>query len=186
MRQLVLNGANKHPGANHVKIMKNKEVTSIFLGFANRAEIAQNLKNGRHSGASFAGRRLSIVQPPALTAQAEYNGAQSKSSRAPYLPFQRTEEARAEALVLMGNKSNCVTPRNGELLIAATQDFLTGVIFAHPEGHFLEQIRGLAASSLPPRRIRLQHADRHARAGYIKASSTLDRETNFQLDFTPE
>ncbi|KAH0537813.1 hypothetical protein KQX54_001030 [Cotesia glomerata] len=38
MRQLVLNGANKHPGANHVKIMKNKEVTSIFLGFANRAK----------------------------------------------------------------------------------------------------------------------------------------------------
>jgi DNA-directed RNA polymerase III subunit RPC1 len=26
----------------------------------------------------------------------------------------------------MGNKSNLVTPRNGELLIAATQDFLTG------------------------------------------------------------
>jgi hypothetical protein len=33
---------------------------------------------------------------------------------------------RAEALILMGNKSNLVTPRNGELLIAATQDFLTG------------------------------------------------------------
>ena len=26
----------------------------------------------------------------------------------------------------MGNKSNLVTPRNGELMIAATQDFLTG------------------------------------------------------------
>ena len=34
--------------------------------------------------------------------------------------------AAAEALVLMGNKSNLVTPRNGELMIAATQDFLTG------------------------------------------------------------
>jgi DNA-directed RNA polymerase III subunit RPC1 len=33
----------------------------------------------------------------------------------------QTEEARAEALVLMGNKSNLVTPRNGELLIAAIQ-----------------------------------------------------------------
>jgi hypothetical protein len=33
----------------------------------------------------------------------------------------QTEEARAEALILMGNKSNLVTPRNGELMIAATQ-----------------------------------------------------------------
>ena len=42
------------------------------------------------------------------------------------LHLPQTEEARAEALVLMGNKSNLVTPRNGELMIAATQDFLTG------------------------------------------------------------
>ena len=38
------------------------------------------------------------------------------------LHLPQTEEARAEALVLMGNKSNLVTPRNGELLIAANQD----------------------------------------------------------------
>ncbi len=42
------------------------------------------------------------------------------------LHLPQTEEAKAEALILMGNKSNLVTPRNGELLIAATQDFLTG------------------------------------------------------------
>jgi DNA-directed RNA polymerase III subunit RPC1 len=42
------------------------------------------------------------------------------------LHLPQTEEARAEALILMGNKSNMVTPRNGELLIAATQDFITG------------------------------------------------------------
>jgi DNA-directed RNA polymerase III subunit RPC1 len=35
--------------------------------------------------------------------------------------YSQTEEARAEALILMGNKSNLVTPRNGELMIAATQ-----------------------------------------------------------------
>ena len=42
------------------------------------------------------------------------------------LHLPQTEEARAEADVLMGNKNNLVTPRNGELMIAATQDFLTG------------------------------------------------------------
>lgn len=37
------------------------------------------------------------------------------------LHLPQTEEARAEAWVLMGNKYNLVTPRNGELLIAAIQ-----------------------------------------------------------------
>lgn len=38
----------------------------------------------------------------------------------------QTEEARAEAVELMGVKNNLVTPRNGQPLIAATQDFITG------------------------------------------------------------
>jgi DNA-directed RNA polymerase III subunit RPC1 len=38
----------------------------------------------------------------------------------------QTEEARAEAIELMGTKNNLVTPRNGQPLIAATQDFITG------------------------------------------------------------
>jgi DNA-directed RNA polymerase III subunit RPC1 len=37
----------------------------------------------------------------------------------------QTEEARAEALTLMGVQENLVTPRNGEPVIAATQDFIT-------------------------------------------------------------
>ena len=50
-------------------------------------------------------------------------------TRKKFLKFadrKETEEARAEALVLVGDTSNLVTPRNGELMIAATQDFLTG------------------------------------------------------------
>lgn len=38
----------------------------------------------------------------------------------------QTEEAKAEAIELMGVKNNLVTPRNGQPLIAATQDFITG------------------------------------------------------------
>jgi DNA-directed RNA polymerase III subunit RPC1 len=38
----------------------------------------------------------------------------------------QTEEARAEALTLMSVTQNLITPRNGEPLIAATQDFLSG------------------------------------------------------------
>ena len=39
----------------------------------------------------------------------------------------------------MGNKSNLVTPRNGELLIAATQDFLTGGSLITQKGAFFDR-----------------------------------------------
>ncbi|KAK9123709.1 hypothetical protein Sjap_013311 [Stephania japonica] len=37
----------------------------------------------------------------------------------------QTEEARTEALMLMGVQNNLCTPKNGEILVASTQDFLT-------------------------------------------------------------
>lgn len=55
------------------------------------------------------------------------------------LHLPQTEEAKAEALILMGNKSNLVTPRNGELLIAATQDFITGGYLLTQKDEFLDR-----------------------------------------------
>ena len=55
-----------------------------------------------------------------------------------FLTFQ-TEEARAEASILMGNKSNLVTPRNGELMIAATQDFITGAYLLTQKDAFFDR-----------------------------------------------
>ena len=43
------------------------------------------------------------------------------------LHLPQTEETRAEALILLGNKSNLVTPRNGELLIAAIQVIISSI-----------------------------------------------------------
>ena len=40
------------------------------------------------------------------------------------LHFPQTEEALAEACILMGNKYNLVTPRNGELAIALLENWL--------------------------------------------------------------
>ncbi|XP_010535561.1 PREDICTED: DNA-directed RNA polymerase III subunit 1 [Tarenaya hassleriana] len=37
----------------------------------------------------------------------------------------QTEEARTEAITLMGVQNNLCTPKNGEILVASTQDFLT-------------------------------------------------------------
>lgn len=39
----------------------------------------------------------------------------------------QTYEARAEAITLMITTANIVTPRNGEPLIGAIQDFITGM-----------------------------------------------------------
>ncbi|CAH2007686.1 unnamed protein product [Acanthoscelides obtectus] len=55
------------------------------------------------------------------------------------LHLPQTEEAKAEALILMGNKNNLVTPRNGELLIAATQDFLTGAYLLTKKDTFMDR-----------------------------------------------
>lgn len=52
--------------------------------------------------------------------------------------------------VLLQNKSNLVTPRNGELLIAATQDFITGAYLLTQRDTFLSraEVCQLAATLL--------------------------------------
>ncbi|XP_053613685.1 DNA-directed RNA polymerase III subunit RPC1 [Plodia interpunctella] len=145
LRKLVCNGPDVHPGANYVQQrgLRNKK----YLKYGNREKIAQELKCGdiveRHLvdgdvvlfNRQPSLHKLSImchrarVQPQRTFRFNEcvctpYNADFDGDEMNMHLP--QTEEARAEALILMGNKSNLVTPRNGELLIAATQDFITG------------------------------------------------------------
>ena len=140
MRQLVRNGTEIHPGANYVQQKGNK--LKKYLAYGNRDKVAQDLKLGdiveRHLmdgdivlfNRQPSLHKLSImchlakVQPQRTFRFNEcvctpYNADFDGDEMNLHLP--QTEEARAEALVLMGNKSNLVTPRNGELLIAATQ-----------------------------------------------------------------
>jgi DNA-directed RNA polymerase III subunit RPC1 len=51
----------------------------------------------------------------------------------------QTEEARAEALMLMGVHHNLITPKNGEPLVAATQDFLTAAYLLTQKNIFLDK-----------------------------------------------
>lgn len=144
LRQLIRNGPEKHPGANYVQLQGD---VKRFLKYGNREKIAQELKYGdvveRHLvdgdvvlfNRQPSLHKLSImchrarVQPQRTFRFNEcvctpYNADFDGDEMNMHLP--QTEEARAEALILMGNKSNLVTPRNGEMLIAATQDFITG------------------------------------------------------------
>jgi DNA-directed RNA polymerase III subunit RPC1 len=53
------------------------------------------------------------------------------------LHLPQTEEARAEAATLMEVRENLVTPRSGQPLITATQDFLTASFVLTQRGVFL-------------------------------------------------
>lgn len=53
------------------------------------------------------------------------------------LHFPQTYEARAEASLLMGLKSNLITPRSGEPLVAAIQDFITAAYLLTHKDTFL-------------------------------------------------
>lgn len=158
MRRLVQNGPDVHPGANFV--VEGKTQFRKFLRYGNRQKIAQDLQYGdiierhlRDDDVVLFNRQPSLHKLSIMAHKAKvlenrtfrfnecvctpYNADFDGDEMNLHLP--QTEEARAEALVLMGNKSNLVTPRNGELLIAATQDFITGGYLLTQKDTFLNK-----------------------------------------------
>uniref|UniRef100_H2ZH13 DNA-directed RNA polymerase subunit n=1 Tax=Ciona savignyi TaxID=51511 RepID=H2ZH13_CIOSA len=144
MRKIVMNGCDKHPGANFIQQRHNN--MKRFLKYGNREKIANELRYGdiveRHlmdGDVCLFNRqpslhKLSIMAHFAKVANHRtfrfnecvcnpYNADFDGDEMNLHLP--QTEEAKAEALFLMGTKNNMVTPRNGEPLIAAIQDFIT-------------------------------------------------------------
>ena len=55
------------------------------------------------------------------------------------LHLPQTEEAKSEALYLMGVKENLITPKTAEPLVAATQDFLTTAFLITQKDFFLDR-----------------------------------------------
>lgn len=166
MRQLIKNGTEVHPGANYVQ--QKGTAFKKYLAYGNRDKVAHDLKCGdiveRHLidgdivlfNRQPSLHKLSImchvakVQPQRTFRFNEcvctpYNADFDGDEMNLHLP--QTEEARAEALVLMGNKSNLITPRNGELLIAATQDFITGGYLLTQKDEFLTRDQAMQLAS---------------------------------------
>jgi DNA-directed RNA polymerase III subunit RPC1 len=145
LRKLVQNGPDVHPGANFLIQRGNDQ--KKFLKFGNRHKIAHDLKYGdvveRHlldNDIVLFNRQPSLHKLSIMSFYAKvrpnrtfrFNECCCTPFNADFdgdemnLHLPQTEEAKAEALILMGSKSNLITPRNGEIIIAATQDFLTG------------------------------------------------------------
>ena len=146
LKKCVENGPDIHPGANYVQFLSGGQQIKKYLRFGDRKRAAKELKIGdiveRHlmdGDAVLFNRQPSLhklsimchfarVRPwrtfrlnecVCVPYNADFDGDEMN------LHLPQTEEARAEAIELMGIKHNLVTPRNGQLLIAAHQDFIT-------------------------------------------------------------
>ncbi|RKO98838.1 hypothetical protein CXG81DRAFT_15380 [Caulochytrium protostelioides] len=143
MRERVLNGTEKHPGATYVTTTTG---VKKFLKYVNRKQVVKDLRIGdlvdRHledGDIVLFNRQPSLHKLSIMSHFAKirpwrtfrfnecvcnpYNADFDGDEMNMHVP--QNEEARAEAMQLMGVKNNLVTPRNGEPLIAATQDFIT-------------------------------------------------------------
>jgi DNA-directed RNA polymerase III subunit RPC1 len=144
MQKFVKNGPKVYPGANYIlDAFGNRR----FLMYGNREWLANNLKPGDiverhmidgdcvlfnrqpslhklsimcHKAKIHDNRTLQFNECVCTPYNADFDGDEMN------LHLLQTEEAKAEAAVLMGTKKNIITPRNGEPLIAAIQDFITG------------------------------------------------------------
>ncbi|XP_038972862.1 DNA-directed RNA polymerase III subunit 1 isoform X1 [Phoenix dactylifera] len=143
LRQLVRNGPSKYPGANFVL---RPDGSKVHLKYVDKRDIANELKYGYvverhledgdivlfnrqpslhrmsimcHRARIMPWRTLRFNESVCNPYNADFDGDEMN------LHVPQTEEARTEALMLMGVQNNLCTPKNGEILVASTQDFLT-------------------------------------------------------------
>ncbi|KAK2462263.1 hypothetical protein APHAL10511_005569 [Amanita phalloides] len=156
LRKATRNGPDVHPGANYVVRGDNKK----FLRFGNRNSIGDNLSIGdtveRHlidGDIVLFNRQPSLHKLSIMCHRAKIRPWRSfrlnECVCGPYnadfdgdemnLHVPQTEEARTEALELMSVKNNLVTPRNGEPVVAAIQDFITASFLLSRKDTFFDR-----------------------------------------------
>lgn len=142
LQERVRNGPDVHPGANLIRMGERTK----SLAFGDREKSAKTLREGdiveRHmedGDIVLFNRQPSLHRVSIMSHHVKVMDVQTFRFNtcvcAPYnadfdgdemnLHLPQTEEARAEAKLLMGVHKNLTTPRNGEPLVAASQDFLS-------------------------------------------------------------
>ncbi|CAG9460748.1 unnamed protein product [Pedinophyceae sp. YPF-701] len=155
LRALVVNGPEKHPGARFV--IHPGEGTA-YLAYGDRRQVASRLKVGdiveRHlqdGDVILFNRQPSLHRVSIMAFRARVQNFRTlRFNECVCAPFNadfdgdemnihvpQTEEARAEAIVLMGVLHNLAVPKNGDLLVGATQDFLTAAFLLTRKELFL-------------------------------------------------
>ncbi|EEU45360.1 uncharacterized protein NECHADRAFT_41824 [Fusarium vanettenii 77-13-4] len=159
LRQCIKNGVDVWPGAQRV-VKQDDGGYSINLKFANRDNTSRDLKYGdvveRHledNDIVLFNRQPSLHKLSIMSHLAKvrpwrtfrlnecvcgpYNADFDGDEMNLHVP--QTEEARAEAINLMGIKHNLATPKNGEPVIAATQDFITAAFLLSSKDRFFDR-----------------------------------------------
>ncbi|KAH8671184.1 DNA-directed RNA polymerase III subunit RPC1 [Xylariales sp. PMI_506] len=181
LRKCVLNGPSVYPGAQGVIKQDGDQTYKQSLKFGDRSRTAKELRFGdvveRHLedndivlfNRQPSLHKLSImshlvkVRPWRTFRLNEcvcnpYNADFDGDEMNLHVP--QTEEARAEAINLMGVKYNLATPKNGEPIIAATQDFITAAYLLSGKNVFFDRktftyvcthmMDGITQLDLPP------------------------------------
>lgn len=143
LRRAIINGTQTHPGARFVI---GQDGRKSWLQYGDRRRVAAELRVGdvveRHlwdgdvvlfnrqpslhrvsimafRARVMPGRTLRFNECCCAPFNADFDGDEMN------IHVPQTEEARAEAVGLMGVLENLAVPKSGEVLVAATQDFLT-------------------------------------------------------------
>ncbi|CDW53832.1 DNA directed RNA polymerase III subunit [Trichuris trichiura] len=159
LKEAVNNGPNVYPGATYYT--ERGSTVKKFLNPSNRERAVRTLKFGdtvdRHMmdgdvvlfnrqpslhRLSMMGHFVKVLpyrtfrfnECACTPYNADFDGDEMN------LHFPQTHEARAEVVSLMNVRNNLVTPRNGEPLIAATQDFITGAYLLTKRDVFLNKV----------------------------------------------
>ena len=157
MRKAVHNGQRKWPGANWIIKNKSGFKQSTKFGSYRQAEVLAvgdtverhlvdgdvvlfNRQPSLHKLSIMAhcvrvrqSRTFRLNECVCTPYNADFDGDEMN------LHVPQTEEAKAEALELMGVKHNLATPRNGEPIIAAIQDFITGAYLLSNKDRFFDR-----------------------------------------------
>eukprot|EP01022_Parablepharisma_sp_SALTPOND_P032065 TRINITY_DN826_c0_g1_i2.p1 TRINITY_DN826_c0_g1~~TRINITY_DN826_c0_g1_i2.p1 ORF type:complete len:1204 (+),score=111.45 TRINITY_DN826_c0_g1_i2:2266-5877(+) len=157
MKRIVINGPDKHPGANYVEFTDGNK---IYLQYANRRAVADQLKPG-----DIVERHIIDNDPVLFNRQPSLHRLSIMCHRVKVMPWRtlrfnecvctpynadfdgdemnlhvpQTEEALAEAATLMAVKPNIISPRSGDPIIGATQDFLTAAYLLTQREVFLDR-----------------------------------------------
>ncbi|KAI0387182.1 beta and beta-prime subunits of DNA dependent RNA-polymerase [Hypomontagnella monticulosa] len=160
LKQCVLNGPYTWPGAQAVLKQDGDQSFKISLRFADKESAARDLREGdvveRHledNDIVLFNRQPSLHKLSIMSHFAKirpwrtfrlnecvcgpYNADFDGDEMNLHVP--QTEEARAEAMMLMGVKYNLATPKNGEPIIAATQDFITAAYLLSSKDNFFDR-----------------------------------------------
>ncbi|KAL8881089.1 MAG: hypothetical protein Q9198_001639 [Flavoplaca austrocitrina] len=158
LKNRVENGADKWPGANY--ICKKEQNIKQMLKYGKSKEHADNLRIGdtveRHledGDIVLFNRQPSLHKLSILSHYVKVRPHRTFSLNEcvcnPYnadfdgdemnLHVPQTEEARVEAVELMGVKHNLSTPKNGEPIISAIQDFITAAYLLSSKDVFYDR-----------------------------------------------